>query len=174
VTASLLMRMPELLQRHPLIASSAAEYVDFAVRLAQLPPAELQQLRQSIRPMLAASPICDGAGAARAVESTWHTLWHRWRTQTSDPPCPPLPLEMAAACTAACTEPAASTDPVTSPSSKASMPSCRRRSSRANRAVQRRKQPVRWQRKSALLLPRRQSQRLLERHKSGVKVGCRL
>jgi predicted O-linked N-acetylglucosamine transferase (SPINDLY family) len=60
-----------------LIAHSVEEYVETAVALAR-DPARLAHLRHSLRPRMAASPLCDAAGFARKVENAYRSMWQRW------------------------------------------------------------------------------------------------
>jgi protein O-GlcNAc transferase len=60
-----------------LIADSVEAYVSTAVALAA-DPTRLADLRRSLRPRMAASSLCDGAGFARKVEDAYRTMWARW------------------------------------------------------------------------------------------------
>jgi protein O-GlcNAc transferase len=60
-----------------LIADSVEVYVETAVALAGN-PARLSELRRSLRPRMAASPLCDAAGFARKIEHAYRTMWQRW------------------------------------------------------------------------------------------------
>jgi protein O-GlcNAc transferase len=60
-----------------LIADSIEAYVEMAVALAG-DPARLADLRSSLRPRMAASPLCDAPGFARKVEEAYRTMWARW------------------------------------------------------------------------------------------------
>jgi protein O-GlcNAc transferase len=60
-----------------LIADSGEAYVTTAAALAG-DPARLADLRRSLRPRMAASSLCDGAGFARKVEDAYRTMWARW------------------------------------------------------------------------------------------------
>ena len=42
-------------------------------------PPSLAQMRQDLRKKSAASPLCDAAGLARAIEATYRMLWDEWR-----------------------------------------------------------------------------------------------
>jgi protein O-GlcNAc transferase len=57
-----------------LIAGSRQEYLDKAVSLA-LDPAHRSELRAGLRNRMARSPLCDGPGLARAMESAYRTMW---------------------------------------------------------------------------------------------------
>jgi protein O-GlcNAc transferase len=60
-----------------LIAGSVDDYVAVAARLAA-DPARLAELRNTLRPRLAASPLCDAAAFARKIEGAYRTMWRRW------------------------------------------------------------------------------------------------
>ena len=60
-----------------LIADSVEEYVEIAVALAG-DPERLDDLRRSLRPRLAASPLCDGQAFARKIEAAFRNMWQRW------------------------------------------------------------------------------------------------
>jgi protein O-GlcNAc transferase len=60
-----------------LITSSVDEYVETAVALAR-DPARLAALRQSLRPRMASSPLCDSRAFARKMEAAFRTMWQRW------------------------------------------------------------------------------------------------
>jgi len=57
-----------------LIADSVEEYVEIAFALAG-DPARLADLRRSLRPRLAASPLCDGDAFARKIEAAYRQMW---------------------------------------------------------------------------------------------------
>ena len=57
-----------------LIAHSEADYFDKAVALAH-DPVRLDRLRSTLRDRMAASPLCDGAGLARALEDAYREMW---------------------------------------------------------------------------------------------------
>ena len=68
------------------IATDPADYVARARALATDRP-RLAELRQTLRPRLAASPVGDRVRYTRAVEARYRELWHRWcagRTAESD------------------------------------------------------------------------------------------
>jgi protein O-GlcNAc transferase len=69
-----------------LIADSVGAYVETAVALAGN-PARLADLRHSLRPRMAASPLCDAAGFARKIEQAYRTMWQR-RCEAPDPARP--------------------------------------------------------------------------------------
>ena len=60
-----------------LIADSVEEYVEIAVALAG-DPGRLADLRRSLRPRLAASPLCDGRAFARKIEAAFRQMWQMW------------------------------------------------------------------------------------------------
>jgi protein O-GlcNAc transferase len=59
------------------IAGDADDYVRTAVELARA-PSLLVALRSMLRPGMAASPLCDGAGLARAFTGALRELWAEW------------------------------------------------------------------------------------------------
>jgi protein O-GlcNAc transferase len=60
-----------------LIANSVEEYVEIARALAG-DPGRLDDLRRSLRPRLAASPLCDGRAFARKIEAAFRNMWQQW------------------------------------------------------------------------------------------------
>jgi predicted O-linked N-acetylglucosamine transferase (SPINDLY family) len=60
-----------------LIAGSAKEYVEIALALAN-DPSRMADLRRSLRPRMAASPLCDAPAFARKIEAAYHTMWRHW------------------------------------------------------------------------------------------------
>src|SRR5262249_9028955 len=60
-----------------LIAQTQDEYVKTAVKLAR-DRAGLAALRAGLRERMRTSPLCDGAGFARAVEAAYRTVWRDW------------------------------------------------------------------------------------------------
>jgi protein O-GlcNAc transferase len=64
-----------------LIANSVEEYLEIAVALARNPE-RLDYLRRSLRPRMAASPLCDGPAFARKMEATFRTMWRNWCEDT--------------------------------------------------------------------------------------------
>jgi protein O-GlcNAc transferase len=64
-----------------LIANSADEYVAIAAALAE-DPARLNELRRSLRPRIAASPLCDFRAFARNIEVAYRTMWQQWCGET--------------------------------------------------------------------------------------------
>ena len=61
------------------VASSPEEFVRIAAQLAA-DPAQLAQLRRSLRPRMLQSPICDEAGFTREVENAYRQMWRNWCT----------------------------------------------------------------------------------------------
>jgi protein O-GlcNAc transferase len=59
-----------------LIAASVKDYVEIAAALAG-DPARLSDLRHSLRPRMAASPLCDGRAFARKIEAAFRTMWQQ-------------------------------------------------------------------------------------------------
>jgi predicted O-linked N-acetylglucosamine transferase (SPINDLY family) len=60
-----------------LVADSVEDYVETAVALAA-DPTRLDELRHSLRPRMAASPLTDAADFARKIEHAYRTMWRRW------------------------------------------------------------------------------------------------
>jgi predicted O-linked N-acetylglucosamine transferase (SPINDLY family) len=60
-----------------LVAKTPDEYVNFAVALAT-DPDRLALLRQTLRPRMQASPLCDGKSFARDVEAAYREMWRGW------------------------------------------------------------------------------------------------
>lgn len=56
------------------IAGNAEDYIAIACQLAQS-PARLRELKQSLRPRLAASAICDAQGFCAEVETIYRQIW---------------------------------------------------------------------------------------------------
>jgi predicted O-linked N-acetylglucosamine transferase (SPINDLY family) len=69
-----------------LIADSVEAYVATAAALAG-DPLRLSELRHSLRPRMAASPLCDAPAFARKVEAAYRTMWQRW-CEAPDPAPP--------------------------------------------------------------------------------------
>ena len=63
-----------------LIASTEEAYVAKAVALAR-DAGRRQWWRQTLRKNMAASPLCDGAGLARALEAAYRDMWRRYLDQ---------------------------------------------------------------------------------------------
>ena len=59
------------------IAASADEYERIAIALAR-DPERLARMRATLRPRMAASPLCDGAGFTRNLEDAYRAMWRRW------------------------------------------------------------------------------------------------
>lgn len=66
-----------------LIATSREEYLEIALSLAH-DPARRRGLRENLRARMAHSPLCDGPGLARAMESAYMTMWERYLAETAD------------------------------------------------------------------------------------------
>ena len=62
------------------IAQDRDHYIRLAVDLANNPE-RLTELRASLRPRMAASPLCDAAGYAAAFEAQLRTVWRQWCQQ---------------------------------------------------------------------------------------------
>jgi predicted O-linked N-acetylglucosamine transferase (SPINDLY family) len=66
-----------------LIAHSPEDYIEKAVALAR--DVEMRRaLRAGLRERMAQSPLCDGPGLARAMESAYRTMWARYRAGLPD------------------------------------------------------------------------------------------
>jgi protein O-GlcNAc transferase len=62
------------------VAHSQQEYIDKACAFAsQLD--QLGRIRQSLRPLLLASPLCDCRRLAREMEEAFRSLWRRWASE---------------------------------------------------------------------------------------------
>ena len=66
-----------------LIAESAEEYVEKAVRLAG-DLNRLKELRSNLRSIMSQSPLMDAKGLTRSMEEAYRQMWHRWCGQTPD------------------------------------------------------------------------------------------
>ena len=64
-----------------LVAYTVPDYVRIAVELARDPP-RMAALRNSLRPRMAASPLCDGARVARELEAAYRMMWRTWTEQS--------------------------------------------------------------------------------------------
>jgi predicted O-linked N-acetylglucosamine transferase (SPINDLY family) len=73
VGASILRR----LNLDELVARDAKEYVQIAVNLADQRD-RLADLRRSLRPRMAASPLCDPPAFARYIEAAYRRMWEIW------------------------------------------------------------------------------------------------
>ena len=60
-----------------LVAKTEDEYVGLALDLASDVGA-LQELRTSLRDLMIKSPVCDGEGFTRGLESAYRTMWRRY------------------------------------------------------------------------------------------------
>lgn len=60
------------------IAESEDEYVAAALRLATLPPSELNRVRKNTRKTFLASPLCDAKTFVRGVEDAYIGMWQDW------------------------------------------------------------------------------------------------
>jgi len=58
-------------------AASAEAYIERAAALAANPD-ELDGLRETLRPRMAASPLCDAPAFARTIQEAWRDLWRHW------------------------------------------------------------------------------------------------
>jgi predicted O-linked N-acetylglucosamine transferase (SPINDLY family) len=59
------------------IAGSPEEYLEIAASLAQ-DPAKLKDMRQTLRPRLLSSPLCDARVFACKLEAAYRDMWKRW------------------------------------------------------------------------------------------------
>jgi len=60
-----------------LAADSPDDYVRIAAALA-IDPARRAELRQALRPRMAASPLCEGAIFTPTLEAAYREMWRRW------------------------------------------------------------------------------------------------
>ena len=60
-----------------LVAGDADEYVSIVRRLAD-DQVQRNELRQSLRSMMAGSPFCDGPRFARSLETAYRIIWRTW------------------------------------------------------------------------------------------------
>jgi predicted O-linked N-acetylglucosamine transferase (SPINDLY family) len=60
-----------------LVAHAVPDYVRIAVELARDAP-RVATLRETLRPRMAASPLCDGARVARELEDAYRIMWRTW------------------------------------------------------------------------------------------------
>lgn len=63
-----------------LVAETVPQYIDIAVQLASDIP-RLAQLRQSLRPRMAAAPLTDEARFVREIEEAYRAMWRHWCVQ---------------------------------------------------------------------------------------------
>lgn len=59
------------------VTNSPAQYVSIAVALANQ-PAELAQIRRTLRAQVQASALCDEAGFVERLEAVYREAWHAW------------------------------------------------------------------------------------------------
>jgi predicted O-linked N-acetylglucosamine transferase (SPINDLY family) len=67
------------------VAATPQEYVATAASLAGDLP-RLAELRRALRGRVAASPLCDGPGLARALEAAYRDMWRAWCGGLADRP----------------------------------------------------------------------------------------
>ena len=67
-----------------LIADTVEDYIEIAVALANN-LARLADMRGSLRPRLAASPLCDGQAFACKIEAAYRQMWRLWRQPADNP-----------------------------------------------------------------------------------------
>lgn len=60
------------------VADDENSYVEAALRLARLPPAELDRVRADTRRSFLASPLCDAPKFVRGVEDAYRGMWRDW------------------------------------------------------------------------------------------------
>ncbi|MDO8250604.1 MAG: tetratricopeptide repeat protein [Rhodoferax sp.] len=60
-----------------LVATTLPQYVDIAVKLAHDTP-RMMQLRQTLRPLMAAAPLTDEARFVREMEAAYRAMWRAW------------------------------------------------------------------------------------------------
>ncbi|MFI4976939.1 MAG: hypothetical protein ACHP84_20585, partial [Caulobacterales bacterium] len=58
-------------------ATDVQAYVDIAARLAA-DPARLAEIRRTLRPRMAASPLTDAPAFARKLERAYRQMWTLW------------------------------------------------------------------------------------------------
>lgn len=68
--------MPELIARNP------DDYLAIATRLAA-DPDQLENIRQTLRARMRASPLMDAAALTRNLETTYATKWQVWCAGTT-------------------------------------------------------------------------------------------
>jgi len=90
VGATLLSRIKGM-QRF--IATSEEDYTRIAVTAAADIP-RLAELRKTLRPLMLASPLCDGKTFCRNLEETYHKLWKRF-CATYPNPGTPVPVQVS-------------------------------------------------------------------------------
>jgi protein O-GlcNAc transferase len=73
VSASLLTRVG----LENLIAADVEAYVELATRLAG-DPDRLAEIRRTLRPRMAASPLCDAPAFAYKLDAAYRTMWRDW------------------------------------------------------------------------------------------------
>jgi len=66
-----------------LVADSVEDYVEIAAALAG-DSKRLTELRRTLRPRMAASPLCDAPGFARKMEAAYRDMWQTWRERRDD------------------------------------------------------------------------------------------
>jgi len=67
-----------------LAATSEDDYVRIAANLAHDLP-RLTELRRTLRSRMEASPLMDARGFTKAIETTYRSLWRRWRAENNLP-----------------------------------------------------------------------------------------
>jgi predicted O-linked N-acetylglucosamine transferase (SPINDLY family) len=60
-----------------LVTASPEAYIDTAAALAA-DRARLADLHATLRQRMSESPLCNGSGLARAIESAYRQFWHAW------------------------------------------------------------------------------------------------
>jgi protein O-GlcNAc transferase len=71
-----------------LVAGDVEAYVEIAARLAG-DRVRLTEIRRSLRPVMAASSLCDGPAFARKIEGAYRRMWARWCGQAEARDGPP-------------------------------------------------------------------------------------
>ncbi len=77
------------------VADTIEDYIEIAATLAA-DSERRTRLRQNLRPLLAASSLCDAPGFARQIEATYRAMWRGWCNTIPRDPSVPGDLSSAA------------------------------------------------------------------------------